>query len=362
MVEDFCGELDQPSLGEYDLPAKELQVLASNTAKAKFKYPTRDPAESELTDNRTEKEKLQDILRISSQVLNAEELHLWEEIAGQKLCDSMKFNSDLRIPKVVLDSELRKHTKNHTDKLVAATTTSDFEPEIFTKTIQVHAAKLTAKKVNSVNLMPKHTQELNEDSMKELLFSCKYRLVNYLQSLNTLPRKYAILRTCPNLMFNLIKILLYKKVKDKKSSRLLSVYKRLLSKNQSPNKNMLKKLLLIFFRQNLLNETIFNKKEVTLFCDFVNTGPTVLVQHVGQDIPWLFDTGSTETLIPHSIWETMGIKDTRLNCNTIYHINSVSHENTDFVKGSISLDLTFPTISGDTFNELETHLPLSIHV
>ena len=69
MVEDFCGELDQPSLGEYDLPAKELQVLTSNTAKAKFKYPTRDPAESELTDNRTEKEKLQDILRISSQVL-----------------------------------------------------------------------------------------------------------------------------------------------------------------------------------------------------------------------------------------------------------------------------------------------------
>ena len=154
------------------MPAKELQVLASSSAKAKFKYPTRDPVESELTDNRTEEEKLQDILRISSQVLTAQELQLWEDIAGQKLSDSMKFHSDLRIPKVVLDSELRKHTKSQTDRLVAAATASDFEPNVFSRTIQAHAAGFEIKKVNSVNLMPKHTQELSEESMKELLFSC----------------------------------------------------------------------------------------------------------------------------------------------------------------------------------------------
>ena len=343
------------------MPAKELQVLASSSAKAKFKYPTRDPVESELTDNRTEKEKLQDILRISSQVLTAQELQLWEDIAGQKLSDSMKFHSDLRIPKVVLDSELRKHTKSQTDRLVAAATASDFEPNVFSRTIQAHAAGFEIKKVNSVHLMSKHTQELCEESVKELLFSCKYKLMNYLRSFTNLPRKYIILRACPNLLFNLMKILLFKKVTDKKSARLLSVYKRLLSKNKSPNKYMLKKLISIFFRQNLLDDTIFSKKEVTLFCDFVNTGPTVLVQYAGRDIPWLFDTGSTETLIPHAIWETMGIKDTRLNCNTIYHINSVSHENTDSVKGSISLDLTFPTISGDTFTVKHTCLILRPH-
>ena len=103
---------------------------------------------------------------------------------------------------------------------------------------------------------------------------------------------------------------------------------------------------------------MFNRKETTLFVEFANSGPTVNVNHAGKTIPWLFDTGSSETLIPHTVWETMGISDSKLNCNTVYHINSVSHSNTDAVKGSISLELTFPTMTDDTFTLKHTCLIL----
>ena len=145
--------------------------MAANTAKAKFRYPRHDPMESNLQDNRTEREKLEDILRISSQVLTSSELELWEEIAGQKLTESMKFESDLRIPKVVIDAELRKHNKTHSDRQEAADAISDFDPDIFNKTIKVHSAATNAKEVKSINLMPLHEGKLTETTQKELTYS-----------------------------------------------------------------------------------------------------------------------------------------------------------------------------------------------
>ena len=180
--------------------------------------------ESNLVDDRTEQQKLEDIMRISSQVLNSAELALWEEIAGEKLTNSMKFESDLRIPKVVIDAELRKHNKLKSERQDAAEQLHDFEPQIFNeKTIQVHSAETKIQKVRKVNLMPLHEGKLNKLTQEDLLFACKYKLANYWRCLTRLPRRYTVLRLCPNLLANLIKLLVYKKATDKK--RVLAIRK-----------------------------------------------------------------------------------------------------------------------------------------
>ena len=207
-MENYQGELDLPALGEYDLPSKDIEVLTSNTAKAKFRYPRHDPLESDLHDNRTEREKLENIVRISSQVLTSTELELWEEIAGQKLTNSMKFESDLRIPKVVIDSELRKHNKLQSERQDAAEKLNDFEPEVGNKkTIQVHSAATAIEPVKTIHLMPLHEGKLNDHTQEDLLFACKYKLSNYWRHLNRFPRRYIVLRLFPNLLANLIKLL-----------------------------------------------------------------------------------------------------------------------------------------------------------
>ena len=91
------------------------------------------------------------------------------------------------------------------------------------------------------------------------------------------------------------------------------------------------------------------KPRVKIFCKFANSGPTIDVQCFNISMQWLLDTGSSYSLIPHSVWKELGINDNKLNCSTTYSINSVSHSNEDAVIGSIVLELSFPALNKDSF-------------
>ena len=54
----------------------EAQKDATRWLKAKFRYPTRDPQPNIVQDKRTELEKIQSILRITSQILDKDTLHI----------------------------------------------------------------------------------------------------------------------------------------------------------------------------------------------------------------------------------------------------------------------------------------------
>ena len=166
-TENYVGELDFPALGIYQLPKKEVEALATKTAKQKFRYPSKDPAESELVDERPDQEILEDILRISSQILTPDELTLWNEIACQDLSHSMKFNNDILVPKMILDQECRRHKKLKKEKDNLLETVSDFEPDIG---VQINSARaeITVKKRKTL-------MQLNQ---KE---NC-YRTVRHLQA------------------------------------------------------------------------------------------------------------------------------------------------------------------------------------
>ena len=58
-TEDYQGELDFPALGVYNIPAENVDALASKTTKTKFRYPSRDPVESNITYNRNDQEILE---------------------------------------------------------------------------------------------------------------------------------------------------------------------------------------------------------------------------------------------------------------------------------------------------------------
>ena len=59
-----------------------LVISAKNimSAKAKFCFPTKDPAENLVDDIRSDSEKVTDILRIWSQILTHEEKLIWNDI------------------------------------------------------------------------------------------------------------------------------------------------------------------------------------------------------------------------------------------------------------------------------------------
>ena len=54
-----------------------IATAAIRAQKAKFRFPSKDPQISDIVDKRTDSQKMSDILRISSQVLNREEINIW---------------------------------------------------------------------------------------------------------------------------------------------------------------------------------------------------------------------------------------------------------------------------------------------
>ena len=62
----------------------------------------------------------------------------------------------------------------------------------------------------------------------------------------------------------------------------------------------------------------------------------------------ILDTGSTFTLIPHTIWKKLKLNPNLLDTSTTYNIKSASHTNFNAVLGSLTLAIEMKTTSCDT--------------
>ena len=82
---------------------------ASAALKSKFRFPSQDPDEHKMIDKRTDKQKVNDILRIWSQVLDKQELELWSEIAERDISHDISLTSGIRTPKTFVDAKLKKY-------------------------------------------------------------------------------------------------------------------------------------------------------------------------------------------------------------------------------------------------------------
>ena len=82
---------------------------ASAALKTKFRFPAKDPEEHKMIDKRTDQQKVNDILRIWSQVLDKQEMELWSEIAERDISHDISLTSGIRTPKTFVDAELKKY-------------------------------------------------------------------------------------------------------------------------------------------------------------------------------------------------------------------------------------------------------------
>ena len=89
--------------------SSNLASAASKAQKAKFRFPSSDPSENQVIDNRTAEQKMSDILRTWSQLLTVEETQVWNEISRRDLTrDILTPGSGLRTTKSIIDREIRQ--------------------------------------------------------------------------------------------------------------------------------------------------------------------------------------------------------------------------------------------------------------
>ena len=105
----------------------EAQKDATRLLKAKFKYPTRDPQPNTVQDKRTELEKIQSILRITSQILDKDTLQIWNSVCERNLHFSKQHNSGIQLLKQNITDEIKSYRLNqqHEQQLLQQVTAFD---------------------------------------------------------------------------------------------------------------------------------------------------------------------------------------------------------------------------------------------
>ena len=91
-------------------------VKAVKAQKAKFRFPSSDPADNVVIDTRTLEQKMSDILRIWSQLLTKDETKIWNEISHRDLTNDVSLKSGLRTTKSIIASEIKKFRENASEK------------------------------------------------------------------------------------------------------------------------------------------------------------------------------------------------------------------------------------------------------
>jgi hypothetical protein len=109
------------------LQQNEAQKDATKLLKTKFRYPTRDPQPNVVQDKRTELEKIQSILRITSQILDKETLHIWNSVCERNLHLSKQHNSGIPLLKQNISDEIKAYrlNKQHEQQLLQQVSTFD---------------------------------------------------------------------------------------------------------------------------------------------------------------------------------------------------------------------------------------------
>ena len=108
-METWEGECDFAYLQETYHFKDELEIDANvaSDIKRKFRFPTQDPSENVIIDDRQDSQKVADILRIWSQVLKPEEAEIWSDIAERDVTKDISLRSGLRTPKAIIDREIK---------------------------------------------------------------------------------------------------------------------------------------------------------------------------------------------------------------------------------------------------------------
>ena len=87
----------------------EAQKEAIRLLRQKFKYPAQDPPPNDFQDTRTELQKIQSILRISSQILDAENLEIWNQVCERSLHLVRQNNSGIPLLRQDISDQIKTY-------------------------------------------------------------------------------------------------------------------------------------------------------------------------------------------------------------------------------------------------------------
>ena len=90
----------------------EAQKEATKQLRMKFRYPAVDPDPNIYRDTRTELQKMESILRTTSQILDKDQLEIWNSITERNLHLSAAHNSGIPLVKSDITEQIKNYRKD----------------------------------------------------------------------------------------------------------------------------------------------------------------------------------------------------------------------------------------------------------
>ena len=105
----------------------DAQKQATKLLRQKFRYPSVDPEPNMFKDNRTELQKIESILRTTSQILDPDQLHIWNSITERNLHLSQAHNSGIPLVKNDITDQIKNYRIDEEHKQSLLEKVKDFD-------------------------------------------------------------------------------------------------------------------------------------------------------------------------------------------------------------------------------------------
>ena len=352
---------------------------ATSAVKKKFRFPAQDPGENDVTDTRSDLQKINDIIRVWSQVLTPAEQLLWDEIAERNLSHDISL-SGIRTPKTLIDDEIKKYRNlNATKQKQLLQSLSKAPSEIVTPLSSDQP--VTTSQDDTLSIMPgefkvhetfasnfctiptnlacstQSCEHADPAAIEQLLEEC-HQEVNKIRNCSRPKKLWHIFRDNKQLLFKFLYVL---KKKYSLSARFRSIYRRFSKINNLPSR-LIKKITNALQTRNLIDSSWLNKPSVDVEVNYANKAPILQICLNSYSTSAILDTGSTFSLVPFSIWQKLNIHKNQLDQSVQFNINSASHNNPDAVLGRLHLNINIRDKHGVEQTILQNCLILRQHL
>ena len=300
----------------YSIPPDSESVniyacAATSSVKKKFRFPSHDPGENEIIDNRSDPQKINDILRVWSQVLTPAEQALWDEIAERNLSHDISL-SGIRTPKTLIDDEIKKYRSLNAVKQKQLLQPFPQAPSEIVNPLS-SAQPVSPPKDDTLSKMPgeqkvpkafashfcelsptnpacstKSCEHATPAAIEQLLDEC-HEEVKKLRDCPRPKKLWLILRDNKQLLFKFLFIL---KQKYSLSARFRSIYRRFSKINNLPSR-ILKKITNALQTRDLIDINWLNKPSVNVEVNYANKAPILCISLNNCSTSAILDTGST---------------------------------------------------------------------
>ena len=328
----------------------DAQRQATKLLRQKFKYPTSDPEPNLYRDTRTELQKIESILRTTSQILDQDQLSIWNEITERNLHLSQAHNSGIPLVKNDITEQIKTYRIDEEHKKSLLNKIKAFDNLHVQERLPDFQNTSDIAPTPSETIMPTEDEERpidSEISSEILATSSSPDILSPPVLSTTISQLWMDDTTCH---FTLVSILkLYKHICLSAIHCLLpylpntKIFSRILRKwdRFSPARRFRIKIANLLVRHNLISSNLLKRRAKLIDANF-QSGNKASIQCRMNNVSQIccLDSGAHNSIISAQVFDSMNIDRKKLCTRQTYNIKTATALETDAVQGTVVLDLT----------------------